>query len=245
MSRTTLGELIRIDGVRPTKPDPYPSYDQNLCVWDGFACGLNLVIPGGQTNDSSAGFSPNAQLLGQDGPCVSGGPPGSPAEWAFIDSHRCRAYYQAPRFFIAIYRQACPGSVAECKDNVGFFEVRDADRCESFDAFKAKVTGANPPGFLQTTSPLKGTYHSIRGQTIEFQAAAGSGRNAGLTAVNGSAQSDVDGWSFAEGSGALLPGTKTPMTSSGDGLVRVWNPRLGKTLELDFRDKDHPDRRVK
>lgn len=251
VSRTTLGELIRIDGQRTAKPNNNPSYDHNLCVWDGFACGVNLVIPPSDPTDAAAGFPTITSLSEEGGPCLSKGPAGTAPEWAFIDSRRCPAYRHAPRFFIAIYRQSCPALTSYCEDNFGFFDVVDASPADNFNQFKAKVTGANPPGFVKTTlvplvgTQMNGTYHSARGQSIEFQAASSFTRDAGIVSVDGVAQNDWDKWSFAEGSSALRPGVRTPIGSKGDGYVTIWNPRLNKTLELDFRDKDHPHRNLK
>jgi hypothetical protein len=242
VGRTTLNELIRIDGQRVKSG---PTYDQNLCVWDGFACGVNIVIPPVPPGDMTAGFSPVNQLGGTGGPCLSKGPPGTATEWGFIDSSRCPAYRSAPRFFIAIYRQNCPLLSATCQDNFGFFEIVDAGPMDDFESFKTKVTAANKPGFIAApTAALNGTYHSFRGQVIEFQTAATS-RNAGITAVNGIFQSDFYGWALAEGNAALPPNVKTPILSNGTGYVSVSNPRFPQKLELDFSNYQHPVRTVK
>jgi hypothetical protein len=250
VGRTTLDELIRIDGTRPDRPEPYPSYDQNLCVWVGFACGVNIVVPDRDGADPLTGFPAVNQLLGEAGPCRSAGPDGSAPEWNFIDARRCPAYRNAPRFFIAVYRQACPALQRTCKDNFGFFEVVDATAADDFEAWKRRVVAANPPGFVTSGlslfgSGMTGTYHSARGQAIEFQADAAGGRNAGIVAVDGIAQHDLGDWAFAEGAAPLPAGTQTPITSSGDGFVAIRNPRTQQTLQLDFRDAAHPKRSIK
>lgn len=251
VSRTTLNELIRIDGRRTAKPDDNPSYDQNLCVWDGFACGVNIVIPPSNKTDPAAGFSTLTLISEEGGPCLSKGPAGTAPEWSFIDTRRCPAYRHAPRSFIAIYRQNCPLGSFYCEDNFGFFEVIDASPADNFDQFKNKITAANPPGFIQTPylpsvgTQMNGTYHSARNQIIKFQATASVIRSEGIVSVDGVAQNDWSSWSFAEGSSALHSAVTTPIHSTGDGNVTVWNPRSNKTLELDFRDKDHPHRNVK
>ena len=249
VGRTTLGDLIRIDGHRFERPNKYPSYDQNLCAWDGFACGINIVIPVADSPDLTVGFSTINHIAGEGGSCLSKGHDGAADEWSFIDSRRCAAYRHAPRFFIAIYRQACPTSSIACEDNFGFFEIKDAEADDSFDAFKAEVTNANPPGFVQTSGILgavmKGTYHSARGQVIEFQADSTLTRHAGILSVDGVAQDDDHKWPFAQGSKQLKVKTHAPIQSSGDGQVLVTNSRLGKTLDLDFRNAAKPERTIR
>lgn len=248
--RTTLGELIRIDGTRPDRPEPYPSYDQNLCVWVGFACGVNVVVPDRDGFDPLSGFPAIGQLLGEAGSCRSTGPAGSAPGWNFIDSRRCPAHHHALRVFIAIYREVCPPLQRSCQDNFGFFEVVDVAANADFEAWKRQVVAANPPGFVKSGlslfgSGMTGTYHSARGQAIEFQADAAGGRNAGIVAVDGVAQHDLGDWAFAEGAAPLPAGTQTPIASSGDGRIVIRNPHLQQTLELDFRDAAHPKRSVK
>ena len=245
VSRTTLDELIRIEGRRHESTDPYPTYDENLCVWDGFACGVNLVVPPSDANDFAAGFSETHTLAGEPGPCMGKGPAGTPSEWRFVDSRRCAAYRNAPRFFIAIHRAACPDDADYCEFNFGFFEIVDAAPTTSFDEFVRTVTAANPPGFVRSDSPMRGTYHSSRGQAIEFQAEADSTRNAGIVAVDGIAQHRPRPVAIRrEGSSALLPATKTPIVSQGDAHVIVTNPRFTKKLHLDFSDHHDPKRSV-
>jgi hypothetical protein len=253
VSRTTLNELIRIDGTRTAKPSEYPSYDQNICVWDGFACGVNIVIPPSSPDDPAAGFTTATVLPAEGGPCMTTvavtAYGGAAAKWSFIDSRRCPAYHHAPRTFTAIYRQDCPKGALHCEDNFGFFEVIDASFSDNFAQFMAKVMADNPPGFILITfsvagPEMNGTYRSARGQIIWCQAFQSSTREPGIIAVDGVGK-DWSSWSFAEGSSALKPGVKTPITATGDGLVTITNARLNKTLELDFRDKDHPHRNLK
>ena len=115
--RTTLYDLIRIEGRRPDETD-YPSFDHNLCVWQGFACGTNVVIP------TAFAVQPPVGTL----PCMVQVPSGANARWNFIDTSRCTGYERSPRSFIAIYRQDCPSGGTDCNDNFGFFEVVDVSR---------------------------------------------------------------------------------------------------------------------
>jgi hypothetical protein len=250
-SRTTLNELIRIDGERTAKPSDAPSYDQNACVWDGFACGLNIVIPPSSENDAAAGFTTANVLSAEGGPCLTTVASGADARWSFIDSRRCPAYRHAPRTFTVIYRQACPKGALHCEDNFGFFEVIDASFSANFAQFMAKVIADNPPGFFKIRfsvqgPEMSGTYISVRGQVIWCQAFQSYNRKPSIIAVEGVPQNDWSSWSFAEGGGsAQRVGVMTPITANGDGLVTIKNSRLSKTLELDFRDKDHPHRNLK
>ncbi|MEO5818826.1 MAG: hypothetical protein ABIT20_26390 [Gemmatimonadaceae bacterium] len=235
--RTTLAELIRVDGVRPINHPDYPSYNRNECVWVGFACGLNLVVP-----SLASDFSSQGSIPGAPGPCMSKGPPGSAAEWDFIDTLRCKAYRKAPRVFIAIYRHNCPQTSYHCQGNYGFFEAFDATLYHSFDAFKKKVIADNPPGFI---SNFHGTYHSYRGQAIEFATPDGENDAAStVVAVDGVTQQAPGTWDRATGSPQVPKGVVTPIHSDGNGLVTIRSNRLGKTLLLDFKDANHPKRVV-
>ena len=250
VSRTTLNELIRIDGMRTAKPNDNPSYDQNVCVWDGFACGVNIVIPPSSPDDPGAGFTTATVLSAEGGPCRTTVAAGPGATWSFIDSRRCPAYHHAPRTFTVIYRQDCPAGALHCEDNFGFFEVVDASPSDDFAHFMAKVIADNPPGFFKISfsvdgPEMNGTYRSARGQVIWCQAFESATRKPRIIAVDGVPQKDWSSWSFAEGSSALKPVVKTPIIATGDGLVTITNTRLNKTLELDFRDKDHPHRNLK
>lgn len=247
VSRTTLNELIRIDGMRTPKPNADPSYDQNVCVWDGFACGVNIVIPPSSPDDPAAGFTTTTALPEEGGPCMTTVASGTGATWSFIDSRRCPAYHHAPRTFTLIYRQDCPKGALHCEDNFGFFEVIDAVSTDDFNQFMAKVMADNPPGFIKISfsvdgPEMNGTYKSVRGQVIWCQAFQSATRMPRIIGVDASPQKDWSTWSFAEGSSALRPGVVTPITATGDGLVTISNMRLNKTLELDFRDKNHPVR---
>jgi hypothetical protein len=204
-------------------------------------------VPPADSPDRTAGFSPVATLLGEAGPCLSKGPPGSPTEWDFIDSRRCAAYRSAPRFFIAIYRHTCLLLAGADCENFGFFEVLDAVSSDNFESFVTGVLAANPPGFISSLAfpSSNDTYHSVRGQAIEFLADPIS-RRSGIVSVNGVAQHDLDSWSFAEGGMAHIPGVWTPIRSNGNGYVVISNPRFtSRTLELDFRDYHRPVRTVK
>ena len=231
--RTTLADLIRIDGHRPDDTR-FPSYDHNLCVWDGFACGTNIVIP------KASFMTPAPTAM----PCVSTMPASDGSTWDFIDTARCDAYKGGPRVFVAIYRHPCPSGAKDCDDNFGFFEVIDAKPQDVFATFTQKVRQANPVGFLSGTA---GTYHSVRGYVIQFDANGhqNDDTHTGIVAVNGATQQRFANWSFAGGDPRIWAGTEAPIQSTGDGLVTLWNPRMGVRMDLDFRDVNHPVRKLR
>ena len=243
--RTTLYDVIRIEGRRPDEVD-YPSFDHNLCVWQGFACGTNVIIPEAFAVQPPVGTPP----------CMVQVPSGSNARWNFIDTSICIGYQLAPRSFIAIYRQDCPQAATDCDDNFGFFEVVDvsstAQPNNAFDLFKMRVIAANPTGFISPFTTglhshrMGGSYHSERGQVIRFSADAHQHDNSatGIIDVDGVEPTPFGAWGFASGEVAMLPGVTTPITSSVGGYVDIANARLGRHVELDFRDAQHPVRTV-
>ncbi len=243
--RTTLYDLIRIEGHRPDEADS-PSFDHNLCVWQGFACGTNVMIP------EAFAVQPPVGTL----PCMVQVPSGANARWNFIDTSLCTGYARSPRSFIAIYRHDCPTGGTDCDDNFGFFEVVDVSRTpqanNAFDLFKTRVIAANPPGFVSLFNTglqlhrMGGSYHSERGHVIRFSADAHQhdSRASGIVDVDGVAPNPFGAWGFASGEPAMMPGVTTPILSSGGGYVDIANALTGNHLELDFRDVQHPIRSV-
>jgi hypothetical protein len=232
VDRTTLGDFIRITGekeeeveVEDGNVEVRRTYDHNLCVWDGFACGLNLEIPT------------------EFNKCMSKGPPGSPAEWDFIDTKLCEAYADAPRSFIALYREACRNTDTGCWRDFGFFEIVDAEPTDSFDAFKSKIIQINPTPSIPGDK-MTGVYRSFRNQIIAFDCEAHQNDSDkwGIQSVDGLSQPDLTDWPFAGGGLGTAPSVQTVMTGNGDGLLHISNPRLNWRLDLDFRDMNNPMR---
>ena len=103
--------FIRFEGTRREYEGTGHSYDDNLCVWRGFACGTNLKVPV---------FLAPTQPVSD---CVVTGPTG----WRFLDTSCFNV--SAPRTFVAIYSQLCP-ETADC--DYGFLEAVDVDPREGF-----------------------------------------------------------------------------------------------------------------
>lgn len=236
--RTTLDSLIRIEGQQSDSGDAgkFRTFDHNLCVWNGFACGLNIVIP--PDLDAPA--------------CAKAAPPPAQPEWRFIDTADCAAFTGGPRRFVVIYRQGCRGTDTGCRTNFGFVEVVEAG-VETLPAFIARTIAANPPGFItpiaaggggSTGLPMSGVYHSSRNQSISFTADAhqDDSDDWGIGRVNGVATADLDGWDFAEGDS--LSGAPAVFSADGDGRVVMVNPTTKQTLEIDLSDTDDPKRKV-
>ena len=250
-TKTTLGEFIRIKGEyhldTETSDDGRtirePTYDNNLCVWDGFACGTNIEL-GPMATDCSASVS-------------------TPL-WTFIDSQKCGGRKTAPQTFIAIFQKDCPAS-QKCT-NYGLFEVIDASQYltlhppaageDLFANFQAQVAADNASlATLPAGLNMVSDYHSARGQKIEFSCwGHESGSDYwGVFHVDNIPTHNLGAWPFAGGewtsSGSMLrPDVQTPMRGIGDGLIEITSPHLRsvadpadpRVLRLDFTDRDHP-----
>ena len=117
-------DLLRIDGFyynyetegtfcsggsRETAPPAPPaklmwSHDHNLCVYKGFACGTNIVIPPALETC----FTP------------------ATGRWRFLDSSKCPALPGTKPFYVTVYRRPCPSEAENCLHNWGFFEAVEA-----------------------------------------------------------------------------------------------------------------------
>jgi hypothetical protein len=218
--RSTLDRFLRFEGERPGATDTYPSYDRNLCIWDGFACGVNPRFP----DDLQA-------------PCMAAGPRDG---WFFVrsDSADCAAYAGAPLFWIAIYHKALLGSDKSGWGSVygyGLLEIVDGTEM-GFEEFKARVLQRNPgPGApMSFSGDCSGTYVSARGPTgqrIEFSCDR-------VTTVDGSSQPEPADWPHA-GAPAGAIGT-APMQSSGSGKIEITSAVAKRKLVLNFEDSDDP-----
>ena len=236
--RTTLDSQIRIEGLQQDSGDggKLRTFDHNLCVWNGFACGLNIVIPPALDAPS----------------CAKAAPPPAQTEWRFIDTADCSVFTGGPRRFVVIYRQACRGTGTGCRTYFGFVDVVEAGN-ETLAAFIARTIASNPPGFItsiavggggSTGLPMSGLYHSSRNQDISFSADAHQDDSDewGIRSVNGIATADLDDWDFAEGDS--LSGAAAVFSADGDGRVVMVNPATKQTLEIDLSDTDDPKRKV-
>ena len=216
------------------------SSDHNICVRKGFACGINLKVPGEIEDDTINCFK---------------SPPGLPnSPWRFIDSAACPAYSGAPRFFVVLYRTRCPAGNSTCLGGEwwGFFEAIDVARDRSFDDFITMTMARNPPfsDTVQLPRPFEsseffGIYHSWRDELIEFAADAHqqSKKYNGIFRVRpigGGAsdlEADINDWPLADGDAIRADG-KGRITIMSPG--RVPGPNVITKVEIDFTDWEHP-----
>lgn len=218
--RSTFDRFLRFEGKRPEVVDSSPSYDSNMCVWDGFACGVNLVIPSDLRE-----------------PCMK---PGPRSYWFFIrsDDAECPAYKNGPRFSMVVYNQ--PTSTSDVDDfgpiySMGFIEIVDGDEM-TFDEFKARILQRNPgPNTpIDTSDDCKGTFVSARGssgQRIEFDCKR-------VTKVDAIEQLDPTDWEHA----GAPPGALgyAPMQSSGTGKVELTSRIAKRKVILNFEQTENP-----
>jgi hypothetical protein len=233
---SALQEFLRLDGEQPDYDEEFRSYDHNLCVFGGFACGLNMVIP--------------PSLLG----CLDNQstPVGDP-RLVFIDSRACELYADSPRFFLVLWSDQCPAQAWAhnyCSGTFGFFEIVDAPESADFQFFKLQVATRNRPTIVSTHDPSHdgrrvGVYVTTRGQRIKFAADAHQrdSDSSGIYEVSmvGGAvigQPDIGDWPHAGGDPLSLG--YAPIQSSGDGRVKITNRRLSKSITLDFKNVDAP-----
>jgi hypothetical protein len=209
------GDFLRIEGQLQKDGEAH-TYDHNLCMWQGFACGINIKLPQDMTD------------------CINGmgwklplpdGPPG--AMLRFFDSTQCTPY-QSHSLFIVIYTANCQSGMDGCTDNYGFFEVADHFQ-GSFDSFKQRIIAGNASRVLDAGRG-SGQYAAANGHRISWNATAHQQHDnkSGIDAIDGVPEPDLDQWQRASGM----------ITSTGDGLVRITG--LDGIVELDFRDARHP-----
>lgn len=175
-----LAKFIRIEGqgkltVKNHFDDGrWLTYDGNLCVWRGFACGINVEIP------------PELDACAVADTAQDGG------VWRFIDSQACGGVYAAaPRVFVAIYR-AC-GSSADCTQNTGFLEVLPAAPSDQLADFHAAIMNANP-------RPNGSVYHSASRHDIGWGPGLVDFTAVELvSSVDGAAQPNPGDWPFLTG----------------------------------------------
>jgi hypothetical protein len=223
-----LKDLLRFENVPVYYGDKEPqtpggkqfhSYDRNICVWRGFACGVNMRIPAEIEQDSCFERVPQ-----------------SPGSWGFLDSRRCASYQDSPHFYLVTFL-VC--RTANCEGNEGFLEIVDQPS-ENFESFKARVIAQNPPrpDFAGFHEHVKGFYQSASGHLIIFDAEANADHT-GIESVdndkkdNGVSLNEIGSWQFAEGE---------VITAAGDGLVKIKIQSF--ELDLDFSDWKNPTERV-
>ncbi len=228
----SLAKYIRFEGPsRVEGPNPFDSgtksltFDSNLCVWNGFACGYNLVIP--------------PEL---DGCAVKSGTARG-AVWTFIDTKNCGVGYYVPppapgtsndpgsvnnppRVFVAIFNNsAAPG-------NPGMLEVVPATDKSDFDSFQKDVMNKN------ASMDILGVYHTSTGHDLSWQVHQSDSRldpndAARVVEVDGVAQQKPQDWRFADGD---------VISGDGSGIVDIQSPDHSHSLHLDLSDVNNPSR---
>ena len=231
------GLYLNVQGAFPGS-DPATSFEHNLCVTRGFACGLNPFVP----DDIKA--------------CLTPGPANREPYWFFFDSSTCPGYNTGPPVYVVLYKRPCLAAAQNCNE-VGFLEAVDvagAPTPATFAAFQTNVLLRNPPGLIKDPPPmvaggggladavpLPSTYNTTDGRKIEFDPTAHilDSDKTGITAINGAAQKDWGDWGTAEGE--TYPGggpaSGPPLVTKNDWpLVTITNPRFpGQAVTLDFR----------
>jgi hypothetical protein len=228
-----MRDFLRIEGKRTVIDSDKETYDDNICVSLGFACGYNVRIP-----------DEMRQCATRDG------------QWIFINTtsafesnkNACTsqpATEDTPFIAINISRfSGCEQTNAEQCANFGFFEVYTPKKGEDFFAFINKVKSRNPnvPSVTDASSTAQYTYISA------VDVIPGDRRPIPRTF----------GYLFdSDGKFNLLvpsdlsrpPSTPKPGLAIGDiinadgtGRVTIRHPGMWSTLTLDLTDTGNPRR---
>jgi hypothetical protein len=213
--------FLQIDGHKEVVSSDEESFDDNVCVHGGFACGADVEIP--------------ADLYG----CANfNGPPpaaGQIATWVFVDTQSCGPYASVkPRLYIAIYRVPCPSAADGCTDNLGFFEIVPAGG-QSFSDFMNKTQQNNPATSLWPPDLSQpGVYQSQVSGTITFSRTGGSADAPGVISVAGTAAPGYAAWPLAQGD----------IVNGGNGKIVITEPGTTRKLTLDMTNPAAPARTV-
>ena len=226
--RSSLERFLHIAGRRDVLDSDNATYDHNVCVWRGFACGINVRTP------------PDMQA------CFNHRPPGAPGQWSFFDTDACPGFGGGPRVMIARYLETCHGDqTGDCVDNVGLFEAV-SDPGVSFDQFQQTVVQNNPGSaqwlgligglFAAGRTVLSGTYKSFSGESIEFDTSGHQldSDDTGIVRVNGNGLGDLDDW--ARASGDVMSGDRDK------GRFKFVNPNDGHGFSIDMSNWNAPTR---
>jgi hypothetical protein len=232
LNKGSMWDFLSFRGIRYKVQGSFPgsspahSYDHNICVERGFACGLNSWVP----NDIK--------------PCLQKGPANREPFWFFFDSTSCPGYKSGPPVYVVFYIQPCQAAAVNCAD-FGFMEAVDVDVPATpfaFTQFQNAVLLRNrvgliatPPaavaggGSLPDAVSLPCTYFASDGRKIQFDPTAHilDSNSTGIIAVDGHAAKKASEWETAEGD--FINKNAWP-------LVTITNPRFpGQAVTLDFR----------
>jgi hypothetical protein len=224
-------DFLRFEGIvkqweKADPDDALPiSYDGNLCLDRGFACGIRFMLP--------AAIEACLQR-----------PAGTPVNLSFIDSKACAPYAEAPRFFVVVYRQRCSSGFDLCKDGWwGFIEVVDATPQQDLTDFANSTIQRNGNRFatMVTAGTADGidsvSYVSWGSGTLLFDPDEPDDDDeaTGIIQAGGGPDpfSDLDNWGRADGD--LLNFT-------GDAQVTIRRPLDPRTIQIDLSDSENPHR---
>ncbi|MEP6885989.1 MAG: hypothetical protein ABJC66_14680, partial [Gammaproteobacteria bacterium] len=140
-SAATVGETFHFSGVGTQK-----DRTQNLCVTQGFACGVAPFIPAGYTSQTNLPLSPG-----------------------YYSGTSCPADNDACNFFFAARIEACDGSFCDKGVNFGIMEFVEASLYRNsggFDAFNE--VARSHMGGIHPDSSGNATYVTSASRTIHF-----------------------------------------------------------------------------
>lgn len=224
-------DFLRFEGMvrlwkkdSPTDAQPI-SFEGNLCLDRGFACGLRLMVP------------PAIE------PCLTRFAD-TPQNLSFIDSASCEPWSDAPRFFVVVYRQRCSLGYELCKGGWwGFIEVVDATPNQALEDFATATVQRNAGRFSAWQAAGGGdgidslAYVSWRSGTILFDPDLhdDDGDATGILMLGSGPdpRGDLDNWGRAEGD---------ILTYSGDVRATIGRPGDPRRIEIDFNDIEDPKR---
>ena len=233
--RSSMEAFLRINGPRRTFDSENSTYDDNLCVYRGFACGLNVSTP----PDMEVNFQP--------------GPPGTPDQWRSFDSQTGCAgpipagpFCNGPHVMIARYLEDCHGDqTGDCSSNLGLFEAVSNPNVD-FPSFQKRTLLNNPASgnwlgligsiFSDNRTVLSGTYTNFFGEKIEFNTSGHQldSNRTGIVAVNGVTTPKLENW--ARAAGDIVNG------DGASGTFKFTNPTTRHGFSVDMSDWNSPKR---
>jgi hypothetical protein len=226
--RSSLEAFLQIAGPHHTLDKDNETYDDNLCVYRGFACGLNVRTPADME------------------PCFHRGPNGTPDQWRFFDSELCTPLKGVPRVMIARFLEDCHGDqTGECIDYVGLFEAVSSPNVD-FPTFQSRVLRNNSASgswlrligglFGSNRTVLDGSYTTFFGEKIEFNTSGHQldSSRTGITSVNGVTTPKLENWARAAGDVLNIDG--------GPGRYKFVNPKTNHGFSVDMSDWNTPKR---
>jgi Jacalin-like lectin domain len=177
----SLNDMLRFNGNRTFVSSSSPSdteianaeagsKGENLCVAEGFACGLQLKLGKVASCENVTGS-------------ISG-----------MTFYNCSANYG---LYYGVYTQPCTANNCGAKaDNYGFVEVAEASKL-SFSDFKSKVEASNTSAFAPSGIQ---TYKTSSGKTIRFEIAPKAKQASIIEANGIQYDRDYENWPRARGS---------------------------------------------